>query len=119
MFIINRPLREFDYFCKFRHIFEKRDLKMEKRQEHALNDLFETLRFTGHASVPKWRLVRWFGQLNFTVVVRREVRQRWKDYLAENDLETQHYAMTMADTTEWGSDNVHFIVTRSFFRANE
>jgi hypothetical protein len=34
--------------------------------------------YEGFAYVQKWQINRWFGQANFTVSIRREIRERWK-----------------------------------------
>lgn len=56
---------------------------MERRHENSLKDMLETVAFEGHASVAKWRLTRWYGQSNFTVAIRRDLRERWKTLLTE------------------------------------
>jgi hypothetical protein len=33
--------------------------------------------------VPKWKLTRWFGNLNFTVAIRRDLRERWVSLVTE------------------------------------
>lgn len=56
---------------------------MEKRHENSLKNLLETVAFEGHASVAKWKLTRWYGQCNFTVTIRRDLRERWKSLLVD------------------------------------
>lgn len=50
---------------------------MEKRHENTLKDLLETVAYEGFASVSKWKVARWYGQSNFTVTIRRDLRERW------------------------------------------
>jgi hypothetical protein len=59
---------------------------LEKRHENSLKDILEAVAFSGHASVAKWRLSRWYGQSNFTVAIRRDLRERWKA-LTEEELD--------------------------------
>ena len=56
---------------------------MEKRHENSLINLLERVAFEGHASVPKWRIPRWYGQSNFTVGIRRDLRERWKSLVSD------------------------------------
>jgi len=56
---------------------------VEKRHENALTDVLETVAFNGFASVPKWRVTRWYGQVNLTVNIRRDLRDRWKALISE------------------------------------
>lgn len=56
---------------------------MEKRYENALNDLLETVAFEGYASIPKWHITRWYEQENFTVTIRRDLRERWKKLIID------------------------------------
>ncbi len=58
---------------------------MEKRHENSLNNLLERVAFEGHATIPKWKVTRWFGNVNFTVAIRRDLRERWAS-LVTNDL---------------------------------
>lgn len=58
---------------------------MEKRHENSLKNMLETVAFEGHAAVAKWKLTRWYGQSNFTVAIRRDLRERWRSLL-EDDL---------------------------------
>jgi hypothetical protein len=59
---------------------------MEKRHENALKNLLESVAFEGYASAPKWKVSRWYGQSNFTVSIRRDLRERWTS-LYEDDLD--------------------------------
>lgn len=56
---------------------------MEKRHENSLKNLLETVAFEGHASMAKWKIARWYGQSNFTVTIRRDLRERWKTLLKD------------------------------------
>ncbi|MFZ3300445.1 hypothetical protein HZT44_15510 [Ralstonia pickettii] len=58
---------------------------MEKRHENSLKNLLETVAFEGLASIAKWKVTRWYGQSNFTVAIRRDLRERWES-LVEEDL---------------------------------
>jgi len=51
---------------------------MQKRHENSLTDLLEGIAFEGFANIPKWQVTRWYGQTNFTVNIRRDLRERWK-----------------------------------------
>jgi hypothetical protein len=51
---------------------------MEERHENSLNDLLEQVAFEGYVSVPKWRIPRWYGSVNFAVGTRNDLRKRWK-----------------------------------------
>lgn len=59
---------------------------MEKRHSVSLKELLEVVAFEGNASIQKWRLMQWFGQTNFTIAVRRSLRERWAT-LIEDELE--------------------------------
>jgi hypothetical protein len=56
---------------------------MEKRHENSLKNLLETVAFEGHAAIAKWKIARWYGQTNFTVAIRRDLREQWKSLVAE------------------------------------
>lgn len=56
---------------------------MEKRHENSLKNLLESVAFEGYASVPKWKLTRWYGQSNFTVTIRRDLRERWNSLIVD------------------------------------
>jgi len=45
--------------------------------------MLENVAFEGHASIAKWKLSRWYGQTNFTVVIRRDLRERWNSLLTD------------------------------------
>jgi hypothetical protein len=51
-----------------------------------LKNMLETVAFEGLATLAKWKITRWYGQSNFTVSIRRDVRQRW-DALHREELE--------------------------------
>jgi len=78
-------LQKYFYFCRKAHVSQILEVKLQKRHENALNDLLETVAFRGYASEARWRLARWYGQNNFTVTIRRDLRDRWKSLL-EDDL---------------------------------
>lgn len=54
---------------------------MEKRHENTLTSLLERVAFEGFASRPKWQIARWYGQSNFTLNIRRDLRERWKSLI--------------------------------------
>jgi hypothetical protein len=56
---------------------------MERRHENALNELLEAAAFEGYACMSKWRVVRWYGQSNFSVNIRRDLRERWKTLIKD------------------------------------
>jgi hypothetical protein len=88
---------------------------MEKRHENALKDLLETVAFKGYASEAKWRLSRWYGQSNFTVTIRRDLRDRWKS-LQEDELGNSKPAVLRF--AEIGGD-ILLIRKTDFFPDNE
>lgn len=45
--------------------------------------MLEMVAFQGHASRPEWKIARWYGQSNFSVNIRRDLRGRWKGFVAE------------------------------------
>ena len=57
---------------------------MEKRHENSLKSLLEKVAYEGHAHVPKWKVTQvWYGQSNFTVAIRRNLRERWTALLSD------------------------------------
>jgi len=56
---------------------------MERRHEYALNEFLEQVAHEGYASVPKWRMILWYGVTNFAVNVRRDLRDRWATLIDE------------------------------------
>ncbi|MBN8904715.1 MAG: hypothetical protein J0H57_27175, partial [Rhodospirillales bacterium] len=34
-------------------------------------------------SKPKWKIARWYGQTNFSVTIRRDLRDRWSSHLTD------------------------------------
>jgi hypothetical protein len=56
---------------------------LQKRYENSLKDLLEAVAFEGFARVPKWKITRWFGQSNFTIAIRRNIRERWNSLITD------------------------------------
>ncbi len=56
---------------------------MEKRHENSLKNLLEAVAFEGYAFIAKWKITRWYGQSNFTVAIRRDLRERWKSLITD------------------------------------
>ena len=56
---------------------------MIKRYENQLTDVLETVANEGFAVVPKWKIMRWYGQSNFTIAIRRDIRERWASIAEE------------------------------------
>jgi hypothetical protein len=81
---------------QFYYYSTEKDIALEKRHENSLKDLLETVACTGFASVPKWKITRWYGQSNFTVAIRRDLRERWKT-LIEDELEREKTTLRLAE----------------------
>lgn len=56
---------------------------MKKRHVNLLKELLEAAAFEGLSRVPKWKLMQWYGQTNFTVAIRRDLRERWASLLID------------------------------------
>jgi hypothetical protein len=56
---------------------------MEKRYENALTDLLEMVAFRGHAAEAKWKIARWYKKSNFSVNIRRDLRERWTSLVTD------------------------------------
>lgn len=87
---------------------------MEKRHENSLNDVLEEVAYQGFSSVAKWRINRWYGQINFTVTIRRDLRERWKK-LGEELEWTPWPQMKIAEV----DGDILFMRKKDFFPDNE
>ena len=93
---------------------------MERRYENALNDLLESVAYNGHASISKWRITRWYGQENFTVNIRRDLRDRWKKLIIEELSWTKPTILRIADVSYTGvSGDIVLINNSTFFPDDE
>jgi hypothetical protein len=88
---------------------------MEKRYENTLKNLLETVAYEGHAPIPKWKICRWYGQSNFTVAIRRDLRERWNSLLVDELGWTDVPTLRLA---EFGFD-IMLMRKTDFFRDNE
>jgi len=83
---------------------------MEERHEMLLLDLLETIVYEGYASIAKAKLAYWYGQLNFTVTIRRDLRERWRHLLVDT-LGLEERTLRIADsngTVLLMRDNIFF-----------
>lgn len=73
---------------------------MEKRHENALKDTLETVYNEGFASLSKWKITSWYGQSNFTVTIRRDLRERWKSLAEEEYNEKKPPVLRIAEVND-------------------
>jgi hypothetical protein len=92
----------------------RKEVVMEKRYENSLKDVLEEVAFEGHAVVSKWRLTKWYGQTNFTVGIRRDLRERWKSLLVD-ELSCEPTILKIAEA---GGDVV-LVNNSNFYKNNE
>jgi hypothetical protein len=71
------------YFWETSAVFSERISEMEKRHENSLKNLLEAVAFEGYAFIAKWKITRWYGQVNFTVAIRRDLRERWNSLIVD------------------------------------
>ena len=90
---------------------------MEKRYENTMKDLLETVAYEGFASVSKWKVTRWYGQSNFTVTIRRDLRERWKS-LTEEDLSWEK-APTLRIAEVNGGGTIILMTKDTFYKDSE
>jgi len=88
---------------------------MDERYEIALKDVLEMTALSGHATVPKWRLSRWYGQVKFTVNIRRDLRERWLRLIKDELGWTTSPKLKLAETGE----NIIMINADAFFDDKE
>lgn len=70
---------------------------MEKRHENSLMGMLEKVAFEGFASKPKWQIARYYKQSNFTLNIRRDIRDRWKNLVTDELGWKQTPVLKMAD----------------------
>jgi hypothetical protein len=71
-----------------------------KRHENSLKDLLEAVAFEGFGRVQKWKITRWYGQSNFTVAIRRDLRDRWTSLVTDELEWTETPALRIAEGHE-------------------
>ena len=89
---------------------------MEKWHEDALNDLLVSVANRGYASIPKSRIVRWYGASAFNVAIRHDLRERWKTLLITKKSWSDLTRLRIADV---GGDTIVLINNSTFYPDEE